>query len=257
MHAITHKRTGIKSLPSNDDLPPQAHQLADTWRKLEDRIEDLEDRFEDQQDAIREAARADAEALKAAVLADEPVPEHEREPTEQAVLDELKQQAPILVTERQRVSTQLRSVLTEHRAWIAEKGRERLTPALADYRAALADAARTVKTAAQRLRDASELLGLADDLYKGHDDPGIHPAVTTTEGNMLGFGAAQIEANKIAEWLANWETPAARYRQVRGKNGITMRIGADTAVGFVRDGQGEYLDDLRGPYDPPEPADPA
>lgn len=247
--SLTIRHAGaITALPdTNEYLPAEAHDLADTWRTLTDRLDELDAEHERATATLTDAQAADAEALRAAILAEQPIPpEQEHEKAARAKVDEIEKRHAVLAAERRRIGNQLHPLLTKHRDEIDRAARELLAPAVDDYRKELETAAQAITQARGRMVRASELLGLAEELHSGFGEAGTQPAVTV---KGLDFNPALDEARAIAERVADNTPPLARWRTVRSlKNGAEFNTDPSTARALVQQGEAEYLDDLRDGY---------
>lgn len=240
----------IQSLPSNDFIPDEVHDLADRFRTLEARVRDQGAKEAKARADIASAALADAEALKTAVLAGDPDPTESKEQAAREALATLERRGPILKHELDTVAAELVQALRpdEARSEALAKAQARLEPALAEYREALSTAERAVSAAYSKVTQASVALTFIRSL-----DAGVRLAANPVPipGQPV-FGTARVSAAKLeSELRALKVRTEPKDRKVRRlSDDRVMSIPTSLVADMLRNGEEfAYLDGF-GPVTP-------
>lgn len=233
----------VTSIPSNGELPKSVRLLADEWRTADQRVKDIRKDTAEAIAALHQAQLDDAAALKAAVLANEPLPNQgEQEAAVRARIEDGGRRLPIAEADRDIIGKRLAVALRAEdvRAHLVDTTAAKVRPALDTYLSTLAEAERLVREAHQALTQATATIHLIDAL-----DTGVQVRLMPRPpAGLPTFSQARESTALLARQLdALAERKQPRQRHVRLVDGRNVTVPRELAADMLRDGiVAEWLD---------------
>ncbi|MFJ9913621.1 hypothetical protein [Actinacidiphila glaucinigra] len=223
----------IENLPDNKFLPPTLRKAADEWREAAKRVGALKRIAAEAGALVKRTELEDAEALRAAIIAGDPLPAGKAEALRQQVAD-ADHRLPVARDELYRLGEALAVELhkPENRAHIAAAVRDALVPAVEAYAAALDNAEKTVSAAHAKVSEAASLLSVVRAI-----DNGKPIAQITHDVAAPAFGAARTGAEELstaAGALVNTATGTPKFRRVKLDDGRVLNMPLDLVYSMLK-----------------------